>query len=327
VSRIIAYLRTPAGSRILSAVIALLVAISAALGATLIGGIGGGSKQGAVGVAIDGPDADSKRDDKLMLTPAALRVRRAAAAAPGRFDVGGDLRGSDTTRAGVLTGPLAAQEWPGCKTAFHNSFSSRGGRRPELIWFHFTAGPNIPGWADLDGLTAYSANPRNEVSWHFAIDREGHCVYNVPLRYKAWTEANANATGIGIEMVGRGSEADYGGRLGRARLAAIVARIRLLYPNIKLRLGGVADCQPTRSGIVTHWMGGPCSGGHSDIRPYSIVDVIGQVRALLAPRRQCRIVAYRPFPPRRPRLTARPGPVVDRLVGRGYQRLVIRCAG
>jgi hypothetical protein len=40
----------------------------------------------------------------------------------------------------------------------------------------------------------------------------------------------------------------------------------------------------TRTGIITHWMGGPCSGGHIDIRPYDIVKVIAEIQQLQAPR-------------------------------------------
>jgi hypothetical protein len=51
--------------------------------------------------------------------------------------------------------------------------------------------------------------------------------------------------------------------------------------HIPLSLGATdGNCNVTRRGIITHWMGGPCSGGHVDIRPYSITGVIGQIRRL-----------------------------------------------
>ena len=227
--------------------------------------------------AVDGPDADSKRDDALPLNDAAQDVLENATRTPERFDMAGDLRGVDPEPAGVLDGPLAAQEWPGCKTAFVNSFSSRGGKRPELIWLHYTAGLNRPGWADLDGLTAYSNNVANQVSWNFGIDREGHCSYNVPVNHKSWAAANANRTAINIEVVGTGKEPDYAGTAGMRKVGQVVRRITRIYPNIKIRLGAVSACSPTRSGIVTHWMGGHCSGGHIDIKPYDLPKVIAQI--------------------------------------------------
>jgi hypothetical protein len=137
-------------------------------------------------VSVDSADPDTARDDTLTLSPAARAVYRSAPTiAP---DVVGNMRGADPTAAGVVRGPLAAQEWPGCKTAFVRAFSQRTSPI-RAIALHFTAGPNITGWGDVDGLTGFSNNTANQV-------------------------------------------------------------------------------------------GGPCSGGHVDIRPYSITGVIGQIRRL-----------------------------------------------
>jgi hypothetical protein len=46
----------------------------------------------------------------------------------------------------------------------------------KAIALHYTAGPNITGWGDVDGLTGFSNNTANQVSWHFG-DRPGR-----PLR-------------------------------------------------------------------------------------------------------------------------------------------------
>jgi hypothetical protein len=229
--------------------------------------------------------ADAKRDNVITLDPAAKALVRQANAAPDTLDLAGNLRGHDTGPAGVLQPPLAAPSWPGCRTAFVRNFSDRHGNTPRLIWLHYTGGGNRPGWSDIDGLTAYANNPASQVSWHFNIDREGNCAYTVPIQYKAWTEAGANSTGVGIEFVGTGGEPDYAGALdspGFRKLAAVVIRISKL-EHIPLRLGAVSNCSPTRSGIVTHWMGGPCSGGHIDIKPYSLPAVIAKIRALAAP--------------------------------------------
>jgi hypothetical protein len=223
-------------------------------------------------VTVDGPDADTKRDDSIPLDKDAQAVVQDATKAPEKYDLGGGLRGQDDTPAGVLTGPLAAQEWPGCRTAFVHSFSQR--KSPvEAISLHYTAGLNLAGWSDLLGLTAYSNILKNEVSWHFGIDREGNCIYNVPTRYKAWTIGNLNSQTVNIEVVGTGRESDYAGK-GIAKVRAVVQRIGRLY-GIPMRLGATdGHCNVTRTGIITHWMGGPCSGGHIDIKPYSITRVV-----------------------------------------------------
>jgi hypothetical protein len=234
--------------------------------------------QGAstVTIPVDGADADTRADDELVLDAAAVDVANDAAAAPEQFDVAGDLRGFDTSAAGVLEGPLAAQEWPGCKTAFHKSFSSRQGARILAIALHYTAGGNRPGWADVDGLTAYSANRAREVSWHFAIDREGHCAYNVPLAYKSWAIGNLNREVVNFEIVGTGQDKDYVGA-GWAKFSKVARRAARLH-NIPIRLGAVRDCRVIKTGFITHWQGGQCSGAHHDIRPYAIEAVIRRLQ-------------------------------------------------
>lgn len=232
-----------------------------------------------VAAQVDGPDADTKRDDTLPLNQAARDVVAEANVAPERYDLAGDLRGIDLAPAGVLDGPLASQEWPGCKTAFVNSFSSRRGVEPSGIGLHYTAGLNRAGWADLDGLTAYSNDTRNQVSWHFGVDREGNCTYNVPVGMKAWTISALNSQTINIEMVGTGKEPDYGGTAGMRTLTAIVQRIHRLYPRIPVAMGAVKDCVITRPGVITHWMGGQCSGGHIDIRPYDMAPIVQRLAA------------------------------------------------
>lgn len=254
-------------------ILALLAMLLAALGITVSVVVTreGGDRPSSVTVKVDGADADRKRDDKLVVTPAAQEVRHDLAESS---DVSAPMRGPDASRAGVVTGPLASQEWPGCKTAFVGSFSSRRGVKPSALALHYTAGANTVGWADVDGLTAYSNRAANQVSWHFSVDREGHCAYNVPVTEKAWTIAGLNSQTINIEVVGTGRDSTYAGSAGLAKLTAITLRIRRVY-GIPLRLGATdGNCRVTRSGIITHWMGGPCSGGHHDIRPYALVPLI-----------------------------------------------------
>jgi hypothetical protein len=282
-------MRVPISARSVAA--AALLAVLATVGITIIAtddGNGGrtvtvhvGAKATAApaAVSVDGPDADTKRDDKLPLNASAKAVYRSAATiAP---DVLGDMRGHDPTQASVVRGPLASQEWPGCKTAFVRAFSQRTSPI-RAIALHYTAGPNITGWGDVDGLTGFSNNTANQVSWHFGIDREGHCAYNVPITQKAWTISGLNSQTVNLEIVGTGHEPDYAGP-GITRVARVVARIGRI-EQIPLRLGATdGNCHVTRTGIITHWMGGPCSGGHIDIRPYDIVKVIARIRQLTVP--------------------------------------------
>lgn len=248
---------------------------------------------------VDGADRDRKRDDRLKLTPEAERVvesqealERAGGADPTATpergtrkagphpdvvpDTTKELRGKDRQPAGVIPEGGGAQGFPGCATRFVGSYSQRGGATIKAIVLHYTAGPNLPGLADMNGLTAYSN--RNQVSWHFLIDREGHCYYSVPLAAKAWTVGNLNPETVNIEVVGRGNEPGYAGEAGMAKLSQVVRELGRR-SQIPIALGAVSNCRVTRRGIVTHWMGGGCSGGHHDIKPYSITGVIGQIKA------------------------------------------------
>lgn len=231
----------------------------------------------SVTVRVDGPDRDTKRDDKIVLGEPAQDLVERAEDAPGSLDLGGDLRGKDGQPVGLdPDAPLAAQSWPGCTTAFVRSFSGRNGVAPRAIGLHYTAGGNIAGLADMRGLTAYSNNTANQVSWHFLIDREGNCFYSVPTNHKAWTIAGLNSQTVNIEVVGRGNEPDYAGAAGMKKLSRVVRRIGRIH-DIPIQLGAVSNCRVTRPGIIAHWQGGPCSGGHVDIRPYEIAAVANRI--------------------------------------------------
>jgi hypothetical protein len=149
-----------------------------------------------------------------------------------------------------------------------------------LFELHYTAGPDIPNSrADVDGLTAFGNQASSRVSWHFNMDKDGNCDYNVPLRSKAWTIANLNSYTINIEVAGRG-EAPYLRPAGYRKLAMIIHQVRQAYPGIKLQLGQTdGHCHPTRGGIDSHYRGGPCSGGHTDIKPHDLNAVIARIVA------------------------------------------------
>lgn len=225
---------------------------------------------------VDGPDRDRKPDDLVKAGGQAPAVLDAAQAAPERFDLGDNLRGIDPTREGTVSGPLAAPEWPGCQTRFTPvNFSSRTAAIRGFA-LHFTGGGNVTGWADMNGLAAYTASRAAGVSWHFLVDREGHCYYQVPVSKKAWTIGNLNSQTINVETIGRGNEPDYGGTAGFRKVAAIVRRAASIY-RFPVKLGAVRDCTITSPGVITHWMGGACAGGHVDIRPYDIARVVKRI--------------------------------------------------
>lgn len=237
--------------------------------------------------AVDGPDRDLEPDKKLKLGAPAREVIRDTEDAEqgpqaGRAhpDVAPDavreLRGRDPHPEGVLPQGGGSQGFPGCSTRFVGSYSQRGGATIKAVGLHYTAGPNHPGLTDMNGLTAYSN--RNQVSWHFLIDREGHCYYSVPLAAKAWTIGNLNPETVNIEVVGRGNEPGYGGTAGAAKLGAVVREVGRRY-SIPMSVGAVSNCRVTRRGVVTHWQGGGCSGGHHDIRPYDLARVVAEIRA------------------------------------------------
>lgn len=320
----------------IGAIVAAIAALLAGITVTIVidtGGGGGGTRTITIGqpavttAMVDGADADTKRDDPLPLTAKAVGVIQDASGGELK-DLRGELRGSDPTPAGVVDGPLASQEWPGCKTAFVKAFSSRRNVTPTAFAIHYTAGPNLAGWADVDGLTGYSNNLQHQVSWHFAVDREGHCAYNVPVTQKAWTISGLNSQTINVEVVGTGHEPDYAGTAGIATLARIVAHVHHIYPKIPIALGATdGHCHVTRPGIITHWMGGPCSGGHVDIRPYSIATVIGQLRALGTPTKPApllySVTAWKPGTKAVKVRTKAPAATVRLYTRRGYTRISV----
>lgn len=226
---------------------------------------------------VDGPDRDRKPDDIVKAGGGAPAVLNQAQAAPEKFDLGDNLRGDDPTSEGTVSGPLAAPEWPGCLTRFTPvNFSSRTAAIRGFA-LHYTGGGNRPGWADMNGLAAYASSRAAGVSWHFLVDREGHCYYQVPVSKKAWTIGNLNSQTINVETIGNGGEPDYGGTAGFRKVAAIVRRAASIY-HFPVRLGAVdGSCNITRPGIITHWMGGACAGGHIDIKPYDIAKVVDQI--------------------------------------------------
>lgn len=178
--------------------------------------------------------------------------------------------------------PLAAPLQPGCRSQFvRSSFGSRYGTKPQWIVSHYTAGPNLPGFRDLNALTAYSNNTQNGVSWHYNLDREGNCVYTVRETQSAWTQAAANRLSIGIEIVNRGAgDAPLFTKSGLKKYARIVSDIAYRW-RIPIQRGKAnkSTCAVIRRGLIDHNDLGLCGGNHFDITPYKIESIIAAVRA------------------------------------------------
>lgn len=275
---------TPPAPRLVAVFLALLVA---GLALTIVvADDDGDGRPGSVTIRVDGRDRDTVRDERIVLSPNAVKALEAAQAMPAEAVPEGELdaitlrEADDTDPEGVLEGPLAAQDFPGCRTAFVRNYSSRHGASVRIIVWHYTVSAER-GEASQNALTAYANNPRNGVSWHFLIGRSGgRCSYNVPLTQKAWTQGNANPFSVGIEVEATGQEGAYVTGAGERKLLAVTREVGRRF-DIPMRRGRVVDCRPVTSGIVTHADLGACGGGHHDIGPFT--DAPRLVAALAPP--------------------------------------------
>jgi hypothetical protein len=231
-------------------------------------------------VATDGADHDTKPDDPVKIGPEAARVTQLVASNPAKYDMEPNVRGKDNTKVAHYDGPLATPHWPGCETHFLPTNWSERTSSVRALAEHYTAGLNLPGKADMNGLLAYASLRTAGVSWHFLIDAEGHCYYMVPVSKKAWTIGNLNSQTVNIETIGTGREGTFpAAPAGQFKLYVVSRRILKVF-GLPAQLGAVnGSCGVTRPGIITHWMGGPCSGGHIDIKPYSIEALAANIAA------------------------------------------------
>lgn len=223
----------------------------------------------ALVTAVDGPDADTKRDDPLALSPAAVDELQAATTATDRpgdthSELADPLREPGDGPVVLNEGPLAAQELDGCRTRFVRNSSSRGGQTPRVIVWHQTVSHDN-GQASQDGLTAMANRASSGVSWHALIgSRSGLCTYTVPLNLKAWTQGNANRFSIGIEVEAYGDEPSYVTGKGRAKLLSVTRAMAKRY-GIPLQRAVVRNCVVIKGGIAEHHDLGLCGGGHLDV--------------------------------------------------------------
>lgn len=174
--------------------------------------------------------------------------------------------------------PLAAPFQPGCRTRLVGNYSSRGGVTPRVIVAHYTVSPNLAGFADVDGITAYFNRSTSQASSHYVIDADGNCNYIVRESDKAWTEAAGNPWGVSIEHVAIGSEGDLANRAGYRKSGRVYDAIARRW-NIPLRRGAVgSNGVPTRPGIVQHADGGLPWGGHHDVNPFEVGKLIAAAK-------------------------------------------------
>jgi hypothetical protein len=138
--------------------------------------------------------------------------------------------------------------------------------RSANITAHYTVSPNVPGWADVDANASFLNLPSTQASALAIIDAEGHCLYTVPLKLKAWTEAGGTASARGSSSSAPAARASSPApRFAEGgRVVAEIARRE----SIPLQVGDVTGCSPIRPGVVDHAMYGACGGGHHDLRPY-----------------------------------------------------------
>lgn len=174
----------------------------------------------------------------------------------------------------------ASAGFPGCRTEFIPSYSSRHGVRPTIFTLHYTVSPNVPGWADVNSVVHLFSNPNNLASSNFVLDGEGHCAYIVPIEFKAWTQAGGNPFSVSVEVIDTGHETTYLPSPGMHELARIIEAVSAR-TGIPIRAGAVSsNCTPIRSGIVQHKDWGVCGGGHFDITPFPVSPVVSAVTSL-----------------------------------------------
>lgn len=289
-------------------------AVLLALAIALAGG-------GTLAIVID-PDGDGPAPPRTVVTFAVnaapgdgaptrtLEAPATAVDAVAKSDVGEHAGSRDETPSGATPAQLDAAErveervratldplptagasagFAGCRTGFIGSYSSRIGVRPIWQVIHYTVSRNAPGWSDVLAIAAYFARWSTQASSHFIIDREGNCLYLVPIEQKAWTQGAGNSLGVSYEVIQLGCAETASAALcpetpfmltpGYAKLRSVVHQVAQR-TGIPLRRGSVGA---GRSGIVEHADGGGAWGGHHDIRPFSIDDVVRIVTAPVTP--------------------------------------------
>lgn len=118
--------------------------------------------------------------------------------------------------------PAAAKVFPS-----PNHGERRNGRRPDMLILHYT------GMPDEGQALQWLCNPVSEVSAHYFIFENGHCLQLVPEERRAWHagagswkgETDLNSASIGIEIANPGHP---GGLppFGEAQIASVIRLCR-----------------------------------------------------------------------------------------------------
>lgn len=270
-------------------VIAIVLAVVAAFGVTIaVTDDDGDGRPERIEITVNAQQGDGLPAKELTVPEAAVDEARAELdhadldAAPEAAQPPTDVqleRAADV-QADVKALPEAGavQGFAGCATRIlPTNFSSRNGARATWQVMHYTVSPNRPGWSDVNAIIALFSNPGRQASSNFVIDAEGNCAYIVPIEAKAWTQAGGNPWSVSYEVIATGSEAAYLGDAGWAKLTSVVHQVAKR-TGIPLSRGATSSsCTPVRSGIVQHKDFGLCGGGHVDITPFSIDDVVRRV--------------------------------------------------
>lgn len=225
--------------------------------------------------------------------------------------------------------PDAAPSQRGCTTKLVQNFSSRRGVRPRVFVLHYTVSANRPGIGDVNAIVGLFDRPSFAASSNYVIDNEGNCAYIVRESDKAWTQAAANSFSISVEVINTGSESTYADGAGLRKIA-LVASDALKRWEIPVQQGLVVGCVIKRPGIIDHNSLGACGGGHHDITPFSVPQVIAAVRnerAVVTPKPLLpvySVVAWKPgLKHSVTKLTRHPTPKVHELVRQGYSRISV----
>jgi len=120
-----------------------------------------------------------------------------------------------------------------------------------------------------------------QASSNYVIDSEGNCAYIVREVDKAWTQAALNPDAVSVEVINTGHEPVYAAAVGLEKIGLIVSDATCRW-KIPVQQGATSGGLVTRSGIVDHSSLGVAGGGHHDITPYAVPQVIAAVKAARA---------------------------------------------
>lgn len=175
--------------------------------------------------------------------------------------------------------PLAAQNVPGCDTLLVRNYSGRNGAPILLFVFHFTVSTDN-GKAGVLGNVRWFDTAAASASSTYIVDRRiGYCALTVAETSKAWAQAAYNPWALSLEVTATGREGSYlPPGPGRQKVLALMHRAHAVY-KIPYVHGAVAGGRVTRPGFVMHRDLGQLGGGHVDVGPYGIDDLIAEAAA------------------------------------------------